>query len=116
MSRALTRTSCPVALNNGLFTTWQSPRPAKSPSHRSHWPPGPHSAITVGVAEGASSILRAQGPCNTPTCKSRAVARHPRGFHLMPRFRRLLRWGLLALAGVCVLGLLALGTLYFLIS
>ena len=34
----------------------------------------------------------------------------------MPRFRRLLRWGLLALAGVCVLGLLALGTLYFLIS
>ena len=34
----------------------------------------------------------------------------------MPRFRRLLRWGLLALAGVCVLGLLALGKLYFLIS
>jgi penicillin-binding protein 1A len=34
----------------------------------------------------------------------------------MPRLRRLLRWGLLALAGVCVLGLLALGTLYFLIS
>ena len=34
----------------------------------------------------------------------------------MPRFRRLLRWGLLALAGVCVLGLLALGTLFFLIS
>ncbi|HEY9400612.1 MAG TPA: penicillin-binding protein 1A [Luteimonas sp.] len=34
----------------------------------------------------------------------------------MPRFRRLLRWGLLAFAGVSVLGLLALGTLYFLIS
>lgn len=34
----------------------------------------------------------------------------------MPRFRRLLRWGLLAFAGISVLGLLALGTLYFLIS
>ncbi|MDQ2989751.1 MAG: penicillin-binding protein 1A, partial [Pseudomonadota bacterium] len=34
----------------------------------------------------------------------------------MPRFRRLLRWGLLAFAGVSVLGLLALGTLYYLIS
>jgi penicillin-binding protein 1A len=34
----------------------------------------------------------------------------------MPRFRRLLRWGLLAFAGISVLGLLALGTLYVLIS
>jgi penicillin-binding protein 1A len=34
----------------------------------------------------------------------------------MPRLHRLLRWGLLAFAGVSVLGLLALGTLYFLIS
>ena len=34
----------------------------------------------------------------------------------MPRFSRLLRWGLLAFAGVSVLGLLALGILYFLIS
>jgi len=34
----------------------------------------------------------------------------------MPRFRRLLRWGLLAFAGVSVLGVLALGILYYLIS
>jgi penicillin-binding protein 1A len=34
----------------------------------------------------------------------------------MPRFRRLLRWGLLAFAGISILGALALGTLYFLIS
>ena len=34
----------------------------------------------------------------------------------MPRFRRLLRWGLIAFAGVFVLGALALGTLYVLIS
>jgi penicillin-binding protein 1A len=34
----------------------------------------------------------------------------------MPRLRRLLRWGLLAFAAVSVLGLLALGTVYFLIS
>ena len=34
----------------------------------------------------------------------------------MPRFRRLLRWALLAFAGAAVLGVLALGLLYFLIS
>jgi penicillin-binding protein 1A len=34
----------------------------------------------------------------------------------MPPIRRLLRWALLAFAGVSVLGLLALGTLYFVIS
>jgi penicillin-binding protein 1A len=34
----------------------------------------------------------------------------------MPRFRRLLRWGLIAFAGVFVLGALALGTLYVLVS
>jgi penicillin-binding protein 1A len=34
----------------------------------------------------------------------------------MPRFRRLLRWGLLAFAGISILGVLALGILYYLIS
>nr|MBA2238721.1 penicillin-binding protein 1A [Lysobacter sp.] len=34
----------------------------------------------------------------------------------MPRFRRLFRWFLLAVAGMAVLGAIALGTLYFLIS
>ncbi|HVR81635.1 MAG TPA: penicillin-binding protein 1A [Luteimonas sp.] len=34
----------------------------------------------------------------------------------MPRIRRLLRWALLAFAGIVVLGLLALGTLYFVVS
>src|SRR5690348_17767611 len=34
----------------------------------------------------------------------------------MSRFRRLLRWGLIAFAGAFVLGALALGTLYVLIS
>ncbi len=34
----------------------------------------------------------------------------------MPRFRRLLRWALLAFAGAALLGVLALGLLYFLIS
>ncbi|WP_159016504.1 penicillin-binding protein 1A [Cognatiluteimonas profundi] len=34
----------------------------------------------------------------------------------MPRLHRLLRWGLLAFAGLSILGLLAMGTLYFLIS
>jgi penicillin-binding protein 1A len=34
----------------------------------------------------------------------------------MPRFRRLLRWALLAFAGAALLGVLALGLLYFLIA
>ena len=34
----------------------------------------------------------------------------------MPRIRRLLRWALLAFAGVFVLGMAALGTLYFVVS
>ena len=34
----------------------------------------------------------------------------------MPRFRRLLRWALLAFAGGALLGVLALGLLYFLIA
>ena len=34
----------------------------------------------------------------------------------MSRFRRLLRWGLLAFLGVAVLGALGLGFLYFLIA
>src|SRR6478735_7652630 len=34
----------------------------------------------------------------------------------MPRFRRLLRWGLLAFAGISLLGVLALGTLYVVVS
>ena len=31
----------------------------------------------------------------------------------MPPFRRLLRWALIAFAGASLLGLLALGTVYF---
>src|SRR6478735_2243202 len=34
----------------------------------------------------------------------------------MPRFRRLLRWGLLAFAGISILGVMALGILYYLSS
>ncbi|MGH8074755.1 MAG: penicillin-binding protein 1A [Lysobacter sp.] len=34
----------------------------------------------------------------------------------MPRFRRLLRWALLAAAGLAVLGVVALGTVYYLVS
>jgi penicillin-binding protein 1A len=34
----------------------------------------------------------------------------------MPRFRRLLRWALLVAAGLAVLGLLAAGTLYYMVS
>jgi penicillin-binding protein 1A len=34
----------------------------------------------------------------------------------MPRFRRLLRWSLLAFAGLAVLGLLAAGTVYYVVS
>ena len=34
----------------------------------------------------------------------------------MPRFRRLLRWALLAAAGLAVLGVIALGTVYYLVA
>src|SRR5690606_35460183 len=37
-------------------------------------------------------------------------------FHRMPPFRRLLRWALLAFAALSVLGLLAAGTLYFVVA
>src|SRR5690606_15822871 len=38
------------------------------------------------------------------------------GTRSMPRFRRLLRWALLALAGLALLGAIALGVLYYVIS
>src|SRR3546814_8087003 len=57
LSRALTRASCPAALNNGLFTHWQ-PFDHRTVSPAAFLSPDPGPGAAPGRI-GRSSILRA---------------------------------------------------------
>src|SRR3546814_18401552 len=63
--------------------------------------PGPH------PVESAAPLYSAPSP---------PAITHHRNSRPMPRFRRLLRWALIAFAAAVLLGGLALATLYFVVS
>src|SRR5690349_24375036 len=70
-------------------------------------------AVPGAMDQGHWPLTPILAACSDPALRR---ARTTKEIHWMPPFRRLLRWALLAAAVLFVLGLLAVGTLYFVVA